>query len=52
MEEYLENYPIVTILVGGIGLVMLFAQIKLFSIDETLKAILEDLRKSNKALND
>lgn len=45
----MENYPLALLLVGGIGLVMLFAQVKLFSIDETLKAILEELRKSNEA---
>jgi hypothetical protein len=43
----MENYPLALFLVGGIGLVMLFAQVKLFSIDETLKAILEELRKAN-----
>ena len=43
----MESYPFVLILVAGIGLVMLFAQVKLFSIDETLKAILRELRKSN-----
>lgn len=34
-------------LFGFIGLVMLFAQLKLFSIESTLKKILEELRKKN-----
>ena len=36
---------VIIILVGFIQLVMLFAQIKLFEINKTLKAILEETKK-------
>jgi hypothetical protein len=36
------------LLVGFISLVMLFAQLKLFSIDTSLKEILSELRKQRK----
>lgn len=36
------------LLAGGIGLIMLFAQARLFSIDATLKEILEELKKGNR----
>lgn len=42
------NYTLAYLLIGGVGLVMLFAQARLFSIDATLKAILEELREANR----
>src|ERR1700680_1063362 len=39
-----ENSPLVLLFVGFISLVMLFAQLKLFSIDATLKEVLRALR--------
>lgn len=39
---------LVFLLVGFVSLVMLFAQLKLFSIDSTLKEILDELRKQQK----
>lgn len=39
------DFTIVYLLVGVISLVLLFAQLKLFSIDSTLKRILENLEK-------
>jgi hypothetical protein len=38
----------VLLLVGFISLVMLFAQLKLFSIDSTLKEILSELQRQRK----
>jgi hypothetical protein len=45
----MEIPDIVWVLAAFIGLVLLFAALKLFAIANTLTAILEELRKSNAA---
>lgn len=41
------NESMIYLLVGFIGLVVLFAQLRMFSVDKSLKEILAELKRQN-----
>jgi len=44
--------PVILFLAAFVSLVLLFAQVKMFSVDSTLKEILEELRRTRRAIEE